>query len=95
VLKTTGKREHPGLLTYPIEGLTLALDFANRGDATAKLMRRLDDITVAFGGRVNPSKDATMTRETFEASFGDKLSEFAKYRDSGISSMQSKRLLGS
>jgi len=95
VLKTTGKREHPGLLTYPIEGLTLALDFANRGSETLKLMRRLDEITVAHGGRVNPSKDATMCRETFEASFGDKLAEFKKYRDPGISSNQSKRLLGS
>ena len=95
VLKTTGKREHPGLLTYPIEGLTLALDFANRGSDTFKLMRRLDEITVSFGGRVNPSKDATMTRETFEASFGEKLNEFKKYRDPGISSNQSKRLLGS
>ena len=95
VLKTTGKREHPGILTYPIEGLTLALDFANRGDATIKLMHRLDEITVAFGGRVNPSKDATMSRKIFEASFGDKLEEFSKYRDPGISSLQSKRLLGS
>jgi FAD/FMN-containing dehydrogenase len=94
VLKTTGKREHPGLLTYPIEGLTLALDFANRGSETLKLMRRLDEITVANGGRVNPSKDATMTRATFESSFGDKLAEFKKYRDPGISSHQSKRLLG-
>ena len=94
VLKTTGEREHPGLLTYPIEGLTLALDFANRGSETLKLMRRLDEITIANGGRVNPSKDATMTRATFESSFGDKLAEFKKYRDPGISSLQSKRLLG-
>jgi len=83
------------MLTFPIEGLTLALDFANRGDATFRLMRKLDEITVANGGRVNPSKDATMTPETFQASFGEKLDEFAIFRDPGISSMQSKRLLGS
>ena len=94
VLKTTGKREHPGLLTYPIEGLTLALDFANRGSATFELMRRLDEITIAHGGRVNPSKDNTMTQATFEASFGEQLEEFKKYRDPGISSLQSRRLLG-
>ncbi len=95
VLKTTGKRKRPGLLTYPIEGVTLALDFANRGDSTRKLLKRLDEITTEFGGRVNPSKDAAMSQETFAASFGeDAIRKFNKQRDPGISSAQSKRLLG-
>lgn len=95
VLKTTGARKLPGLLSYPIEGVTLALDFANRGESTLRLLERLDAITVEFGGRVNPSKDATMSAETFAAGFGtDAIKRFEKLRDPGLGSLQSKRLLG-
>jgi len=95
VLKTTGKRTAPGLLTYPIEGVTLALDFPNRGASTLDLLKKLDSITIAHGGRVNPSKDATMSAETFKSSFGEKLlNEFNALRDPGLQSQQSIRLLG-
>ena len=55
VLKTFGKLESPGLLSYPSEGITLALDFANDGDATRSLITRLGEIAIGSGGRLYPA----------------------------------------
>lgn len=94
VLKTTAARENPGLLTYPLEGVTLALDFAATRGAW-ELLHRLDEITIAHGGRVNPSKHPNMSAELFHASFGaSTIEEFQKYRDSGIQSAQSEEFFG-
>jgi FAD/FMN-containing dehydrogenase len=66
VLKAMGP-ESGGLLSFPMPGLTLALDLPNTGSKAVNLMRELDKIVLRFGGRVYLAKDATMTRETFEA----------------------------
>ncbi|MEP9396113.1 FAD-binding oxidoreductase [Mesorhizobium sp. KR2-14] len=71
VLKRFGAQRSPGLLSFPRPGYTLTLDFPNRGPATLALLDRLDAITVAAGGAVNPYKDARMGAATFEASFPD------------------------
>ncbi len=68
VLKRFGERASPGLLSFPLPGVTFALDFPNRGEETLSLVRRLNDITVAAGGRLYPAKDAAMTPEQFAAS---------------------------
>jgi integrase len=44
VLKTFGQRSAPGLLSFPMPGVTLALDFPNRGEQTHRLMSQLDAI---------------------------------------------------
>ena len=67
VLKTLGERRSPGLLSFPMPGTTLALDFANRGPATLALLDRLDAITRAARGRVYPAKDGRMSAATFAA----------------------------
>jgi FAD/FMN-containing dehydrogenase len=69
VLKVFGDRPSPGLLSFPMPGLTLTLDFANSGPAVLQLLDELDTATIAAGGRVNPYKDARMTPATFAASF--------------------------
>ncbi len=69
VLKRFGAQRSPGLLSFPRPGYTLTLDFPNGGPSTLALLERLDAITVAAGGAVNPYKDARMGAETFEASF--------------------------
>jgi FAD/FMN-containing dehydrogenase len=69
VLKRFGGIRSPGLLSFPRPGYTLTLDFPNRGEPTLALLSRLDEITVAAGGAVNPYKDARMSAETFAASF--------------------------
>jgi FAD/FMN-containing dehydrogenase len=94
VLKVFAKRNAVGMLSFPQEGATLALDFPNKGAATESLFRRLDAIVVEAGGRIYLGKDARMTRAMFEAGY-PRAAEFMNYRDLGISSDMSRRLLGS
>jgi len=94
VLKTFGTREPAGLLSFPMAGTTLALDFPHQGERTLALFERLDAIVVAAGGRLYPAKDARMSRAMFESG-QPRLAEFLPYRDPGMSSAMSRRLLGS
>jgi FAD/FMN-containing dehydrogenase len=94
VLKTFGERRPAGLLSFPMAGTTLALDFPNLGDRTMRLFQRLNAIILAAGGRIYPAKDACMTREMFARGF-PRLPEFLGFRDPGISSAMSRRLIGS
>ncbi len=71
VLKLFGEKRSPGILSFPRAGATLTLDFPCQGDKTDQLLARLDAITLAAGGAVNPYKDARMSRAVFEASFPD------------------------
>jgi FAD/FMN-containing dehydrogenase len=65
VLKTFGHRQSPGLLSFPMAGTTVALDFPNRGQRTFALLDRLDAITRAAGGRLYPAKDSHMSAAMF------------------------------
>lgn len=69
VLKTFGTVPSPGLLSFPSPGVTLALDFPNRGAETLQLFERLDRIVLEAGGRIYPAKDARMSAQTFRAGF--------------------------
>lgn len=93
VLKTFGNRQPLGMLSFPQPGVTLALDFPNHGDRTHKLFERLDAIVHEAKGRLYPAKDARMPRALFEEGY-PRLNEFMKYRDLGISSGLSRRLMG-
>lgn len=93
VLKTFGSRKSVGMLSFPQPGVTLALDFPNHGNRTHKLFERLDAIVREASGRLYPAKDARMPKELFEAGY-PRLAEFMKYRDPGISSSLSRRLMG-
>jgi FAD/FMN-containing dehydrogenase len=94
VLKTFGTRASAGLMSFPLPGTTLALDFPNRGEETLRLFERLDAIVLEAHGRVYPAKDACMTRQLFERGY-PRLDEFLRFRDPLISSAMSRRLLGS
>lgn len=94
VLKTFGDREPRGLLSFPQPGVTLALDFPNNGSRTHELFARLDTILREAKGRLYPAKDARMSRNLFEAGYPN-LPEFMTFRDPGISSAMSRRLMGS
>ncbi|MGQ2994791.1 FAD-binding oxidoreductase [Variovorax sp.] len=93
VLKTFGDRIAPGMLSFPACGATLALDFPNRGARTLSLFDRLDSIVREAGGRIYCAKDARMSRSLFEAGYS-RLPDFLSYRDPGISSAMSRRLMG-
>jgi len=94
VLKTFGDVESPGMLSFPMPGLTLALDFPNRRERTLRLFERLDAIVREARGRLYAAKDARMPAELFAAGY-PRLPEFLEHRDPGISSDLSRRLLGS
>jgi FAD/FMN-containing dehydrogenase len=92
VLKTFAKRKPAGLLSFAREGVTLALDFPDRGATTEALFRELDNIVSSSGGRLNPSKDGRMPRAMFENGYPE-LPEFLKFRDPGFMSEFSRRLI--
>lgn len=92
VLKTFAERSSPGLLSFPMPGVTLALDFPNRGASTLALMARLDAVVAEAGGRLYAAKDARMPRELFAAGYPH-LGAFLPFRDPGMSSALSRRLL--
>ncbi|MDO9268600.1 MAG: FAD-binding oxidoreductase [Methylobacter sp.] len=93
VLKTFGNRQAVGMMSFPQPGVTLALDFPNKGGRTLKLLERLDSIVRGAGGRIYLAKDARMPRDLFKAGY-PRLGEFLQYRDPGISSAMSRRLIG-
>jgi decaprenylphospho-beta-D-ribofuranose 2-oxidase len=63
VLKRLGPARE-GLLSFPLEGFTLALDLAVR-PGVPELLRRLDRRVLEAGGRVYLAKDAVMEPDTF------------------------------
>lgn len=93
VLKTFGNRPSLGMLSFPMPGVTLALDFPNHNEVTLQLLNRLDAVVKQAGGRIYLAKDARMSKEMFEHGYS-KHQEFITFRDPGISSLMSKRLMG-
>ena len=67
VLKTFGPGR--GLLSFPVEGYTLALDFPLRSGVTVAFLHRLDAEISAAGGRVYLAKDAVLQRHDFETMY--------------------------
>ncbi len=69
VLKQFGDIEASGLMSFPIPGITLSLDFANYGQKTFELFQQLDAVVVEHGGRIYPAKDAQMSAQIFQQSY--------------------------
>jgi FAD/FMN-containing dehydrogenase len=65
VLKTFGNVAARGLLSFPLPGVTLALDFPNNIEVTEKLFPELDRVVRDCGGRLYPAKDDRMRAEDF------------------------------
>lgn len=91
VLKLFGDLPSPGLLSFPMPGVTLALDFPNRGADTARLLARLEAIAVETGGRLYPAKDSMMSAEAFSRGY-PRLGEFLPLTDPGLSSAFARRV---
>jgi len=85
VLKSFGDASSPGMLSFPRKGLTLALDFPNRGKKTLQLCNELDEVVRQSRGALYPAKDSRMSAAMFESGF-PKLAEFRRHRDPNFSS---------
>lgn len=85
VLKTFGNRRSLGMLSFPREGATLALDFPNRGEKTLRLLNELDAVVREAGGALYPGKDARMPASLFRSGY-PQWETFSEYIDPQFSS---------
>ena len=85
VLKVFGDQPSPGLMSFPMPGVTLALDFPVDGGDTMALLSRCDEIVAETGGAVYAAKDARMSGEHFDR-FYPQWRRFAEYVDPRMSS---------
>ena len=92
VFKTFGDVASPGMLSFPMKGATLALDFPVLGEKTFKLLERLDGIVSEAGGRIYPAKDARMSPEMFQKGY-PALERFKSHIDPAFGSGFERRVL--
>jgi FAD/FMN-containing dehydrogenase len=80
VLKKLGRAN--GILSFPFEGYTLALDFPVTS-GLFDFLHELDQVVVRAGGRLYLAKDARQSRETFDAGYAnaDRFRDFRKAID--------------
>jgi decaprenylphospho-beta-D-ribofuranose 2-oxidase len=94
VLKKFGPANQ-NLLSFPIEGYTLALDF-KVSQYTMDLLHRLDDVVASMGGKVYLTKDAVMREVSFKTTYPNwEQFESVRHKYGAIgkfASAQSKRL---
>jgi FAD/FMN-containing dehydrogenase len=69
VLKRCGEVTSPGLLSFPMAGASLALDFPQQDERSHRLFERLDAIVREAGGRLYPAKDAHMSSSDFQRAY--------------------------
>ncbi len=93
VLKKFGDTQSPGMLSFPRQGVTLALDFPNYGERVLALFEQLDRIVMQAKGAVYPAKDARMSIEAFQCYF-PQWRDFSQHRDPGMSSSFWRRVTG-
>jgi FAD/FMN-containing dehydrogenase len=93
VIKVFGEAVSPGIMSFPVPGITLALDFPIRREVSFALLDRLADITADFGGRMYPAKDACMSATHFQQ-FYPQWEQFSAYVDPAFSSSFWQRVTG-
>jgi hypothetical protein len=80
------------MLSFPREGISLALDFPNRGARLARLFDTLDAIVHEAGGRLYPAKDGRMPGRLFRDGY-PRWQEFSRYLDPRASSSFWRRVM--
>jgi FAD/FMN-containing dehydrogenase len=92
VLKRFGPVSSPGMLSFPREGVTLALDFPNKGPRVARLFDSLDQTVGEAGGTLYPAKDGRMPGSLFRSGY-PRWQEFSQFIDPACSSSFWRRVL--
>lgn len=95
VLKKMGKQE--GILSFPMEGYTLALDFP-QDEKLKSLIDQFNNIAIRDHGRVYLTKDAFLDEKTFKAMYDGKWDKWLdiknKYDPEGFFSSNLSRRIG-
>ena len=92
VLKMFGDYKKQGLLSFPEEGATLAMDFPNQGKKVLGLMTALDELVLECGGKVYPAKDARLSKQSFHQMYPE-FERFKAFIDPNFSSNYLRRML--
>jgi len=85
VLKIMGDIQSKALIGFSRPGITLALDFPNRGARTVALMQQLENCVVEASGAIYPAKDSLMSAQNFKQ-FYPRWQELERLRDPVFSS---------
>jgi FAD/FMN-containing dehydrogenase len=93
VIKFFGEVPSAGMMSFPMPGIMLALDFPIRPEVSFDLLERLAEITLEHGGRMYSAKDARMTAEQFQA-FYPQWQDFSRYIDPSFDSAFWQRVTG-
>lgn len=73
VLKLFGENDPRSIMSFPMKGYTLALDF-KVNNQVFKLLDELDDIVAEHQGRIYLAKDARMSAKFFKESYKERIS---------------------
>ena len=92
MLKRCGAIVSPGVLSFPMPGTSLALDFPQSDTLEHPLFPRLDAIVRAAGGRLYPAKDAHMSGKDFRT-FYPAWEKVEALRDPALNSRFWKRVM--
>lgn len=92
VLKCCGNITSPGMMSFPMQGTSLALDFPNTPMLARVLFPQLDKIVREAGGRLYPAKDAHMSGNDFRHAY-PAWERLEALRDKGLMSRFWKRVI--
>lgn len=69
-----------GMLSFPMQGWTLALDFPAAAEGLGAMLREWDDLVAEAGGRIYLAKDSRSSPTAIRAMYAD-LDEFRKVKE--------------
>lgn len=85
VLKKFGEILPVGMMSFPMPGYTIAMDFPNLGQKTLSLFEEFDNLVTQYKGRLYAAKDGRMSAQTYQRMYPN-FHHFIKYRDPAINS---------
>ncbi len=92
VIKVFGEKLSPGWMSFPMPGITVALDIPNASQANVfAVLNQMDRLVESVKGRVYPAKDARMSPESFRRFFPN-LERFKTQLDPKFSSNFKRRM---